>query len=244
MRALSTSELLSVWERGQVQPRVQQALLLLAAACPEISTEALAKLSIGRRDTCLLALREWTFGSQLISLAACPHCGERLELAFKVADIRVNLPAEHVEVYSLNIDNYRVRFRLPNSLDLATLTSSTDTDAARQLLTERCLLSVEHNGEEQFAGQLPVELVAAVGQQMAQADPQADVQVALTCPVCSHTWQAAFDIVSFFWGEINAWAYHILREVHILASAYGWSEADILALSPSRRRFYLEMVGR
>ena len=244
MRALSASELLSVWERGQAQPRVQQALLLLAAACPEISTEALAKLSIGRRDTCLLALREWTFGSQLISLAACPHCGERLELAFKVADIQVIPPAEHVEVYSLNIDDYQVCFRLPNSLDLAAVTGSTDMEAARQLLIERCLLSVEQGGEEQFAGQLPVDLVAAVGQQMGQADPQADVQLALTCPACSHTWQAVFDIISFFWSEINAWAYHILREVHILSSAYGWSEADILALSPSRRQFYLEMVGR
>ena len=78
---------------------------------------------------------------------------------------------------------------------------------------------------------------------MAQADPQADVQLALSCPVCGHKWQTAFDIVSFFWSEINAWAARILREVHILAWGYGWREADILALRPWRREVYLEMVS-
>jgi hypothetical protein len=34
----------------------------------------------------------------------------------------------------------------------------------------------------------------------------------------------------------------VLREVHILASAYGWREDDILAMSPARRRIYLEML--
>jgi hypothetical protein len=53
----------------------------------------------------------------------------------------------------------------------------------------------------------------------------------------------AFDIASYFWDEINAWANRILREVHILASRYGWSERDILALSPWRRQFYLDMVN-
>ena len=79
---------------------------------------------------------------------------------------------------------------------------------------------------------------------MAQADPQADVQLALSCPACSHQWQSVFDIVSFFWSEMNAWAYRILREVHILASAYGWREADILAMSPYRRQLYLKMVSK
>jgi len=31
--------------------------------------------------------------------------------------------------------------------------------------------------------------------------------------------------------------------VHMLASAYGWSEQAILGLSPARRRLYMEMLG-
>jgi hypothetical protein len=78
---------------------------------------------------------------------------------------------------------------------------------------------------------------------LAEADPLADVQLAVSCPSCGTRQQVSFDILSFFWTEIEAWAWRILREVHTLASAYGWHEHDILALSPRRRQSYLEMVG-
>ena len=45
------------------------------------------------------------------------------------------------------------------------------------------------------------------------------------------------------WAEISARAQHLLREVHLLASAYGWSEQQILELSPTRRASYLRMVS-
>ena len=79
---------------------------------------------------------------------------------------------------------------------------------------------------------------------MAQADPQANIQLALGCPACGHSWLALFDIVGFFWREIDTWARRVLRDIHTLALAYGWSEAEILALSPWRRQFYLEMVSQ
>ena len=43
--------------------------------------------------------------------------------------------------------------------------------------------------------------------------------------------------------EIDAWARTILYQVHLLASVYGWSESEILALSPWRRHLYLQMIG-
>ncbi|MGH7495331.1 MAG: phage baseplate protein [bacterium] len=224
------------------QPPVQRALLLLAAACPEASAEALAQLSIGRRDARLLTLREWTFGSQLLSLAACPKCSERLELSFNVADIRVERESEPAVQVALSIEDSEMRFRLPNSLDLACIAGSNNLAAARQLLLARCLVEAHHNGEQAAIDQLPVEVVETAVKRLAEADPQAEVQLNLSCPACGHQWLALFDIVSFFWSEINAWAYRILHEVHFLASAYGWREADILALSPSRRQFYLDRL--
>jgi hypothetical protein len=50
------------------------------------------------------------------------------------------------------------------------------------------------------------------------------------------------DIASYLWSEIHAWAGRMLRDVHALAAAYGWREADILAMSPWRRQAYLEMI--
>jgi hypothetical protein len=213
-------------------------------ACPETSPEKLTQLSIGQRDTLLLTLREWTFGSDLNSLATCPSCGEYLELNFTVADIQVSPEVNPTQEHSLSFADYEVSFRLPNSSDLATIAGHQDTLAARQTLLEICVLVASYQGESFSIQELPSPVMEAVVEKMAQADPQADVQLALSCPGCKHQWQATFDIVSYFWSEINAWAKRILLEVHTLASAYGWGEADILAMSPRRRQLYLEMVSQ
>jgi hypothetical protein len=89
---------------------------------------------------------------------------------------------------------------------------------------------------------LPGEIVAQLTEQIGRADPDADISLDLSCPACDHRWQIAFDIVTFFWAEINSLAKRLLREVHTLARAYGWREADILAMSAARRQAYLEMV--
>ena len=78
---------------------------------------------------------------------------------------------------------------------------------------------------------------------MGQSDPQAEIQLHLTCPACSRSWSVLFDIVSFFWSEICVQAKRLLREVHTLARVYGWREAEILSMSTARRQLYLEMVS-
>lgn len=242
MHALSASKLLSVWERALSQSSVERALALLVAACPEHSLEELARFSIGRRDRLLLTLREWTFGSRLLGRVPCQKCGEALELAFNVSDICAP-EAEMHDALTLKLDGYEVHFRPPNSQDLTAISNCGNIPDGKQRLLARCLLRVTEDGTERAVESLPERVREAVVERMAEADPQSDVQLQLSCPACGHSWLAAFDIVSYFWSEINAWAVRILREVHTLASAYGWREEDILALSPQRRHFYLEMVG-
>jgi hypothetical protein len=255
MHALSAWELLNVWERGWGQPTVRQALALLDAAYPDASLEALAMLSVGQRDGRLLTLREQLFGPRLVGVMTCPGCGERLELTIDVADIRAGDTQEVAHergsdgepraemTHTLAAADYEVRFRLPNSLDLATIGEEQDLVVARRQLLERCLVAARHDSREADFDQLPAEVVDEIVEYMARADPQADVQLDMTCPMCSHPWLAAFDIVSFLWSEIDAWARRTLRQVHILASAYGWREADILSISAGRRQLYLDMIG-
>ena len=110
------------------------------------------------------------------------------------------------------------------------------------LLVRRCVSQALRDGTEVTVETLPEMVITALSTRIAESDPQAEVQLDLTCPSCAHRWQLTFDIVSFFWMEISAQAKRLLREVHILARAYSWREADILSLSPARRQFYLEMV--
>jgi hypothetical protein len=176
-------------------------------------------------------------------MVSCPACGARLELAFSTGDIRAQAPDGVAEV-SLVADGYALRARLPNSLDLDALAGCADHAAARAQLIARCVIEAHYVGEPLPVADLPQALLTLLAAQMAEADPQADVQLALRCPACGQDWQAHFDIVSFFWSELEAWVQRTLRDVHTLAWAYGWREADILALSPWRRRSYLELVHR
>lgn len=243
MRALSTAELLSVWERGQGEPPYSRALLLLSAACPDQSPDELAEISIGRRDRLLLTLREWTFGPGLSGITECPACGERLEVRLNLDDVRTMVPESPRDELNLELGEYRVEYRLPSTIDLREVNSISNLEDMRMKVIRRCILKVRRNGEEVATDELPAPVMEAVVARMAEQDPQADTRLAFNCPGCSHRWDALFDIVSFFWSEIQAWALRILREVHVLASAYGWREADVLAMSPLRRRSYLSMVG-
>jgi hypothetical protein len=91
---------------------------------------------------------------------------------------------------------------------------------------------------------LPDHILKALSRRMDELDPQADIRMQLTCPRCAHQWETLFDIASILWHEINHWAERMLLTVHRLAKAYGWSEQDILSMSPIRRQFYLELVTR
>jgi len=231
-----------VWEWGNGQTSVQKALGLLMVAWPENSPNELAGLSVGQRDGRLLQLRESLFGPKLASVAVCPACGERLELNFLVSDILITTPAPPA-VLSIEQADYAVSFRLPNSQDLLRLaTAAVTTNAGRNLLVAGCILEARLDGQAIDVAALPDALIEAVIAGMAAADPQADVQLALNCPRCGHAWEPTFDIVSFFWQELNGWADRLLHDVHILALTYGWSESDILTLSEWRRQYYLGMI--
>jgi hypothetical protein len=245
MNNLSSLELLNIWEQGRSQTLARQALLLLAASCPERSMDALAKLSIGHRDALLLTLREKTFGQTLNGIATCPECVEQLDLTMKVGDILIEKNIGPNRELKTAIDNYEVKFRLPDSTDIAFLDDLMDLAAARQEIYDRCILSIYDLSEskEIRIDDLPVEVMNEISDLMAKADSQADMLIDLSCPSCSKEWQMGFDIVSFFWSEINTWAYRILHEVRNLAMTYGWSEKDILAMSPCRRQIYMEMIN-
>jgi hypothetical protein len=141
------------------------------------------------------------------------------------------------------MEEISLRLRPPNSLDLNAVMGCADLATARRMLAERCIVEA-HSGETSIdAGALPDVALEQVAECLAKTDPQADVLLDLTCSACGHGWQVIFDIESFLWAKVTALAKRLLREVHLLAGAYGWAERDILMMSALRREFYLEMVA-
>ena len=243
MRNLSALELLEVWERGFSATPVERALIILNTAYPDESWESLTKLSIGARDLMLLKIREETFGPRMQVLCDCPHCGGTAETSFDVGDVIGGPQGESDQPLSLMLDEYNVRFRLPDSRDLAAVASATDKALAARQLFERCVIDARHGDSAILSDRLPSLLADAVADRIAREEPQSNIELETTCPACERSWVSPFDIVAFFWSEISAWAQGLLRDVHRLALAYGWSEEAILAMSAARRQAYLEMVS-
>lgn len=243
MRALTAAELLLIWENGAALSAPRRALAILSNACPDTPTEALGHLPIGRRDDLLLQLRSAAFGPHLDAVTVCPHCRASLELAFSTDQLRATAGETPAESLTLEVADYALRLRLPDTFDLLELGPTTDVTTAEKDLLRRCVISARCGEKLLTADELPPPVLSAVSARLAEADPQADFRFALTCPDCDHRWEEPFDIVAFFWREIEAWAARLLRDVHTIASAYGWSEAEIVNLSPTRRRLYLELLS-
>lgn len=241
MRPISAADLLDVWEWGLTHTQPERALALLAAVCPEQPVDELAGKPIGQRNVALLSLRESLFGSELALLTVCPQCAESLEMQVPIAALTANAGAtdDNEGYQTLEANGASVRFRLPNSLDL--LVASTSADP-RGVLIERCL-ETPHDDTELQPASLPTEIETSLVAKMQMLDPLANVSFALRCPSCETAWDTQFDIVSYLWTEIEAWAHRTLREVHWLASIYHWREADILGLGQWRRQAYLQMSG-
>lgn len=250
MQELSADDLLHIWEWGQGRSRIHQALVILAAAHPEAQPEQLAQLSIGQRDAQLLTLRARTFGPQLQATTQCPKCTEALEYEIAVPDItvtpaialpKITAPAELPPTHHWQQESYSIYFRLPTSADLLAV-GDQPPEAAQKLLLTQCISSIEEDNRSLLPQDLPPATVQSLIAYIAEQDPQAAVELALSCGTCQHTWTQLFDIVSFFWQELTVAAQRLLQEIHAIATVYGWSEADILAMSPLRRSAYLNVI--
>jgi hypothetical protein len=197
-------------------------------------------MPVGRRDGELLSLREGLFGPVIVALAQCPGCDGRCELSFTVDGIRVAQPDDGTVL--VESGEYAVRARPASSADLMDVQALPGTAARAQALIARCTVEARRGSRRVGADELPAAVAEVVADAMSAADPQAEVQVAMVCPGCGHEWRATFDVAEFLWREIDAWAKRVLEEVHILASAYGWAQSEILSMSAARRRRYVSMV--
>ncbi|MEZ9524018.1 hypothetical protein [Enterovibrio norvegicus] len=82
----------------------------------------------------------------------------------------------------------------------------------------------------------------ALEQEMLRIEPLTIISLNALCPECGAQTQHQFDIGHQYWALLAADVEKQLWDVHILATAYGWSSDAILSMSPARRRQHIAMV--
>jgi hypothetical protein len=229
------ADLLAIWEAARGLAPLRRAQLLSRFACDSKSEDAATAQPIGSTNADMLALRRALFGSELTALVTCSACAVPLEAEMRVEDFIDSHRDGGGSVFELETDRGALRFRLPTLNDLASIGTGAAPERAAVALLEACVVDAEgpHSASTQ-------DLVLA---RMAELDPLADPTIALTCEACGAHFNCAFDIASFLWREIEAAAARTFSEIHTLASLYGWAEADLLAMSPTRRQAYLDLIG-
>ncbi|MEU1179176.1 hypothetical protein ABZ464_16275 [Streptomyces sp. NPDC005820] len=236
------TELLAAWEIGLTLPAssAQRAVLLHALARPGRAADDLLGVPVGTRDADLLGLRAELFGDVLSVRIGCPACGADLEFDVDTTGLAAAAPA--AEPKPLTDGDWTVRFRLPTPADLLAVHDRAAQDP-RSGLAARLVLEARRGDRAVPADLLPERVVHLLAEAVAAADPAADISFAMACPDCGAQVRAQLDIATYLWDELDSWARTTLADVHALASSYGWTEPEVLALSPLRRRYYLELAG-
>jgi hypothetical protein len=227
-------DLLSLWERGSSRHSLDRSALLCAWVRHPFPAETIVDLPLGEVTATLLQLRAGCFGEQIAAHVDCESCGQRLALTLSVNELLQPGSQRRTEI----IDAAGLRFRPPSLRDLAAIAHESDPDQGARRLLERCL--VDGSGD---CTALSDEALTDIEHALEMADPLADLAFDVRCEACGHSTSAQLEPGALLWDEIDTLARSLLSEVHVLASAYGWSEREILSLSAERRASYLSMVA-
>lgn len=233
MRATASTdrehEVLALWEATVGRDRWQRddALLGIAASVPR---------GLGARNLGLLALRNTIFNRQWPLLSACPACATECEFTVDGVALAEQLGAQPIEqCATLEWQGRSLVARAPTIDDLIAIAGEADSaDAARALLA-RCL---------EGADDLAIDGAAVEGleRHLEALDPAAMITFQLHCVGCAREWSSLLDVGEALTAELQRAAERTLIEVDALARAYGWTEAEVLQLSPVRRAAYLQLV--
>jgi hypothetical protein len=232
---LPAAAVLDLWQAVEGAAPVERSLALAAAGGG--SPHELARLPLGRRDAQLLALHP----GALEATARCPACGEDAHFAVEPSAL-IEREAEAAPPAPVRTGGFVVRWRPVSSRDVLAAAAAADAGAAERVLLARCVTRAAGPDGEVDVTELPPEVREELARAMADADPLAEILVDLDCPACGQAFVADLDVGTFVWAALRRRAHGLLREVDALARSYGWTEAEVLALSERRRAAYLELA--
>jgi hypothetical protein len=220
-----------LWERAVGRPRRDRDEALL--------DDAGGPRALGERNRALIAIRTGLFGRDWPLKSGCQACGGVCEFAIDGVVL-----AENLELMAagggegvVEWQGREIVLRALTADDLDAVAGRPDVSSAVRSLAARCIPA------EVEPGELTEDQIDLIGQHLERLDPAAMISLALECPDCGHRWPAPIDVGDALWTEVQRSAERLLTEIDALARAYGWTEEEVVGLSPVRRAAYLQLVA-
>lgn len=207
--------------------------LLEPCGAGDLRPGELERVTLSDRDRVLCALYGQALGDRVEFQNACAECGESFEVALSLSELAAEVLCAHGSLrcvpdedgfYSME---WGSSFRLPTLGDQRELWGLEREDVERELL-ERCVRRA-----------VPGENIDAL---MEQVGPVLDLDLSASCPMCESAQGVPFEIQQYFHSALSRERRWLTRETHRLASAYGWTLAEILHLPRSLRREHVALV--
>ena len=192
---------------------------------------------VGSRTAALLHLVGVTDASarELSFSARCgeSNCGEPFEFALSLRAL-LESPHDAACIEAPLDGDRRVRLRRATGDDLRqwrVLTLDSRAQATRTMLDSLLL-----------EGEVRVEDVPRLARTLAECDPLVALSVLCPCPACGADNDIPIDLEAVALARLERHRRALLQEIHALASRYGWTEAEILALPRARRAHYMALI--
>jgi hypothetical protein len=204
----------------------------LLAACTGCDAAAVRGWTLARRLQALLSVRlAEDPAARLPAVLRCAACGERFELEIDLAQCRHTVDEQPIAWSAPDGTGWALR--LPTAADLQAWREAATGD-------ERHIAAALL---DRTAEDLPAAWLPALAEALAERDPFTALDVQAACPECGHDNPAAIDLEALLLVGFASRQQRLLDDVAALASAFHWSEAQILALPAWRRAHYIARLG-
>lgn len=180
-------------------------------------------------------------------------CGESFEFELPLTGLPGSTAGRGVLQVQL-AEGRVVTIRRPTGEDLQRWSDAQPPSraAARRLMIESLVVAedVERGVERRVGrgvgrgvdGAITAEDEAALTAALAAADPLIDFTVSGQCSACGALNEVPVDLEALALARLAARQRTLLRDVHRLATHYGWTESVVFALPAQRRAQYLALI--
>lgn len=208
----------------------------------EVATPDLVRgLCLGDRQFLARQLAARLGRDEIWLTAGCGYCGGGFDFQVRQSALPVKEAGPDEPWAEVQSRLGPCRLRPPTGADQEAVAAIADDAEALRALAARCLQSVD--GAPVEAGSR-IELgdgeLAVIEEALEAVSPEVALWVRARCPHCDSENDVWVDPYLGLRGRRD----ELFVEIHTLASAYGWTEEQILGLPRERRQTYLRLVDR
>lgn len=219
--------------------RPRRVTAIIAAMCERLGDRAAdeeqaRRVSAAGREWLLQQSAQQFFRGTSWFEATCSECAERFDLELELAAVPRGSAGKGFPEVEVTTSLGPRHFEAPNGRHEEAFAAQRGSEPRRSFAA-LCSLADDPWGEAQRFGERDLELIDSA---LETISPEVADGVEATCPDCRGRTRVRIDPLTFAFPRSDM----ILRDVHTIARAYHWKEADILALPSQRRQAYAALI--